>query len=96
MALWWIYFGRSAEAARGMFSSSEDPGRLARSAYTYFHLPIIAGIISVAAADELTVAHPGEHGTLASVTLTLGGTALFLAGHALFKCAVLGGCPGRA
>jgi low temperature requirement protein LtrA len=74
-----------------MFSSSEDPGRLARSAYTYFHLPMIAGIISVAAADELTVAHPGEHGTLASVTLTLGGTALFLAGHALFKCAVFGG-----
>jgi low temperature requirement protein LtrA len=96
VALWWIYFGRSAEAARGMFSSSEDPGRLARSAYTYFHLPMIAGIISVAAADELTVAHPGEHGTLASVTLTLGGTALFLAGHALFKWAVLGGCPGRA
>jgi low temperature requirement protein LtrA len=91
VALWWLYFGRSAEAARGMFSSSEDPGRLARSAYTYFHLPMIAGIISVAAADELTVAHPGEHGTLASVTLTLGGTALFLAGHALFKWAVFGG-----
>jgi low temperature requirement protein LtrA len=91
VALWWIYFGRSAEAASGMFSSSEDPGRLARSAYTYFHLPMIAGIITVAAADELTVAHPGEHGTLASVTLTLGGTALFLAGHALFKWAVFGG-----
>jgi low temperature requirement protein LtrA len=91
VALWWLYFGRSAEAARGMFSSSEDPGRLARSAYTYFHLPMIAGIISVAAADELTVAHPGQRGTLASVTLTLGGTALFLAGHALFKWAVFGG-----
>jgi low temperature requirement protein LtrA len=91
VALWWIYFGRSAEAASGMFSSSEDPGRLARSAYTYFHLPMIAGIITVAAADELTVAHPGEHGTLASVTLTLGGTVLFLAGHALFKWAVFGG-----
>jgi low temperature requirement protein LtrA len=63
---------------------------LARSAYTYFHLPMIAGIIAIAAADELTVAHPGEHGTLASVALTLGGTALFLAGHALFKWAVFG------
>jgi low temperature requirement protein LtrA len=28
---------------------SGDPGRLARSASTYFHLPIIAGIIAVAA-----------------------------------------------
>jgi low temperature requirement protein LtrA len=90
VALWWIYFSRSDEAARGTFSSSEDPGRLARSAYTYFHLPMVAGIIAVAAADELTVAHPVEHGTLASVALTLGGTELFLAGHALFKWAVFG------
>jgi low temperature requirement protein LtrA len=90
VALWWIYFARSEEAARGAFSSSEDPGRLARSAYTYFHLPMVAGIIAVAASDELTVAHPGDHGTLASVALTLGGTALFLAGHAMFKWAMFG------
>ena len=49
---------------------------------------LVAGIIAVAASDELTVAHPGEHGTLASVALTLGGTALFLAGHAFFEWAV--------
>jgi low temperature requirement protein LtrA len=93
VALWWIYFARSAEAAREVFTSSEDPGRLGRSAYTYFHLPMVAGIIAVAAADELTVAHPGETGTLASITLTLGGTALFLVGHALFKWAVFGVLP---
>ena len=51
---------------------------------------MVAGIIAVAAADELTVAHPGEPGTLASIILTLGGTGLFLAGHALAKWAVLG------
>ena len=51
---------------------------------------MIAGIISVAAADELTVAHPGEDGSPASVALILGGTALFVAGHALFKWAVFG------
>jgi low temperature requirement protein LtrA len=93
VALWWIYFSRSAEAAREVFTSSEDPGRLGRSAYTYFHMPMIAGIIAIAAADELTVAHPGEPGTLASITLTLGGTALFLAGHALFKGAMFGVLP---
>jgi low temperature requirement protein LtrA len=93
VALWWIYFARSAEAAREVFTSSEDPGRLGRSAYTYFHLPMVAGIIAVAAADELTVAHPGEPGTLASITLTLGGTALFVAGHAFFKWAVFGVLP---
>jgi low temperature requirement protein LtrA len=90
VALWWLYFARSEEAARGAFSSSEDPGRIARSAYTYFHLPMIAGIIAVAAADELTVAHPGERGTAALVALIIVGTLLFLAGHALFKWAVFG------
>ena len=44
----------------------------------------------VVAADELTVAHPGDRATAALVTLALGGTALFLAGHALFKWAVFG------
>jgi low temperature requirement protein LtrA len=90
VALWWIYFSRGTEAASGIISSSEDPGRLARSAYTYFHIPIIAGIIAFAAADELTVAHPGEHGTPTSVALILGGMTLFLAGHAFFKWAVFG------
>ena len=88
VALWWIYFARSAEAARRTFSSSAEPGRVARSAYTYFHLPMIGGIIAVAAADELMVAHPGDRGTGASVALSIGGTALFFAGHALFKWAV--------
>ena len=90
VALWWIYFERSEEAAHETISSSEDPGRLARSAYTCFHIPLIAGIIAVAASDELAVAHPGEHGTPASIALTLGGLALFLAGHALFKWGVFG------
>ena len=89
-ALWWIYFARSAHDASETIAHSEDPGRLARSAYTYFHLPMIAGIIAVAAADELTVAHPGDPGTFASVSLTLGGAALFVAGNGLFLWAVSG------
>jgi low temperature requirement protein LtrA len=85
VALWWIYFHRSAEEAGRVLASTTDPGRLARSAYSMFHLPMVGGIIAIAAADELTVAHPGDPGTPASVALTLGGTALFLAGHAPFK-----------
>src|ERR671926_869398 len=85
VALWWIYFARAAEAAGEVFASSEDPGRIARSAYTYFHLPMIAGIIAVAAADEFIVGQPGDRGTTASVALTIGGTVLFLVGHAFFK-----------
>jgi low temperature requirement protein LtrA len=93
VALWWVYFHRSAEAASRVLTSTADSGRLARSAYTYLHLPMVAGIIAVAAADELTVAHPGDRGTPASVALTLGGTMLFLAGHALFRWAVFRQLP---
>jgi low temperature requirement protein LtrA len=89
-ALWWIYFARSARDASEAIVHAADPGRMARSAYTYFHLPMIAGIIAVAAADELVVAHPGDPGTFASVTLLLGGTALFVAGHGFFMWAASG------
>jgi low temperature requirement protein LtrA len=83
-ALWWMYFARSAHDASEAIVRSADPGRMARSAYTYSHLPMIAGIIAVAAADEMVLAHPGDPGTLASVALLLGGAALFVAGHGFF------------
>jgi low temperature requirement protein LtrA len=92
-ALWWTYFARSARVASETIAHSEDPGRTARSAYTYFHLPMIAGIIAVAASDELTVAHPGDPGTFASVSLTLGGAALFVTGHGFFIWTISGRIP---
>jgi low temperature requirement protein LtrA len=73
---------------REFITSSENPGLTALSAYTYSHVPMIAGIIAVAADDELIVARPGVQGTLASVVLTLGGMGLFVAGQAFFKWAV--------
>jgi low temperature requirement protein LtrA len=92
-ALWWTYFARSAREAGEVIARSADPGRVARSAYVYCHIPIVAGIIAVAAADELVLAHPEDPGTAASVALILGGTALFLAGHGLFVWAVSGSVP---
>jgi low temperature requirement protein LtrA len=88
VALWWLYFDRSAEDAGRIIADSADPGRLGRSAYTYFHLPMVAGIIVAAVGDELVIAHPGEYVGAATVAAVLGGPALFLAGHALFKWAV--------
>jgi low temperature requirement protein LtrA len=86
--LWWIYFDRSAVDSGAVIESADDPGRLGRSAYTYFHLPMVAGIIVTAVGDELTIAHPGGHGGAAVTATVLGGPALFLAGHVLFKRAV--------
>jgi low temperature requirement protein LtrA len=90
VALWWVYFDRSAEDAGEVIAGSVDPGRLGRSAYTYCHLPMVAGIIVAAVGDELVIAHPGGHASVATTTAVLLGPALFLAGHALFKRMVFG------
>ena len=90
VALWWIYFDLSFDAAEQAFASSSDPGRLGRFAYTYLHIPMVAGIIVTAVSDELVIAHPFEQATVETVVTVLGGPALFLAGHLLFKRAVFG------
>jgi low temperature requirement protein LtrA len=90
LALWWIYFDRSADAAAEAIAASDDPGRLGRSAYTFLHLPMAAGIIISAVADELIITHPGGHTTFGTAVVILGGPALFLAGHLLFTRVVFG------
>ena len=89
-ALWWLYFGAVAERSREVMRTSEDPGRLARDAFTYLHAPIIAGIIAVAVGDDLLIADPGGalHGV--GLALLLGGPALYLLGESLFRLRVTG------
>jgi low temperature requirement protein LtrA len=88
VALWWIYFDRSADAATVVVVASDDPGRLGRSAYHLIHPVMVAGIIVTAAADELVVSDPSETVHAKVSWLILGGTALFLLGHAAFKATV--------
>jgi low temperature requirement protein LtrA len=85
IAMWWIYFHIGAEAGSEELSRSSEPGRLARLAYTYLHMPIVAGIIVAAVADELVLKHPGGHSDLKTVTSAIGGPLLFLFGTMLFK-----------
>jgi low temperature requirement protein LtrA len=92
-AFWWIYFDRSADAAIQVISTSSNPGQLGITAYTYFHIPIVAGIIVAAAGYEVAIAHPHEPVHVATASLILGGPALFLAGQMLFKRAVWGPVP---
>jgi low temperature requirement protein LtrA len=88
VALWWIYFDRSAAFAASALASSPDPGRLARSAFYWAQVPIVAGIIAVAAGDRLLLAQPTQPAGVATASILLGGRAIFLAGHALFKLAI--------
>jgi low temperature requirement protein LtrA len=85
LAMWWIYFHKGAEAGSEEISKSSEPGRLARLAYTYLHMPIVAGIIVTAVADELVLKHPNGHSDLKTVVSAIGGPLLFLFGTILFK-----------
>src|SRR5262249_41010981 len=88
VAMWTVYFNIGAERASRQIASSDDPGRLGRSGYTYFHIPIVAGIIVAAVGDELVLHHPNGHEGHTDVATTapiLGGPALYLAGNMIFK-----------
>jgi low temperature requirement protein LtrA len=84
IAMWWMYFDTGAERAQHRIVHSHEPGRQGRMAYTYLHLPIVAGIILCAAADEIVLVHPG-HADTAGMLIILGGPFVYLSGNALFK-----------
>lgn len=65
-----------------------DPGRVARRAYTYSPILVIAGIIVVAVSDELVLAHPSGHVSMATALTLLGGPILFLLGTAVAGWAI--------
>jgi low temperature requirement protein LtrA len=90
LAMWWIYFHAGAEAGSEQISNSSEPGRLARLAYTYLHMPIVAGIIVTAVADELVLTHPHGHSDLKTVLSSIIGPLLFLVGTVLFKRVIRG------
>ena len=90
IAMWWVYFHKGAEAGSERISKSTESGRLARLAYTYLHMPIIAGIILTAVSDELVLKHPTGHSDIRTIVSTIGGPLVFLIGTILFKHAIRG------
>jgi low temperature requirement protein LtrA len=89
-ALFWLYFGATAEHARVTIINCDDPGRVARDAYTYVHLPIVAGIIATAVANNLLIAAPHQAPNGVGVAMILGGPALYLLGDSLFDWRLTG------
>ncbi|MEA2896396.1 MAG: hypothetical protein QOJ84_2011 [Bradyrhizobium sp.] len=90
IAMWWVYFHIGAEAGSEHISRAKDSGRLARLAYTYLHLPIVAGIVVSAVGDELLLAHPEGHSGVKEIISMIGGPLLYLAGVILFKRSIHG------
>lgn len=85
IGLWWVYFHVGFRRGAHQIEHSDDPGRLARLAFTYAHIPIVAGIVLTAVGAERSIAHPSDPANLAEAASVLGGVAMFLAGNGWFK-----------
>ena len=82
-ALWWLYFDVAAILGRLRLTqaSGVQQAVLARDAYSYLHLPMVAGIVLFAFGLKTTIRHPtGDLDAVAAVSLC-GGVALYLLGH---------------
>ena len=84
--LWWTYFGLTAGAEERMRrTSAADRPQLARDAYSYLHLPLVAGIVFFAVGARVSVEHIDEPlAPLAALALT-GGIALFYAAEVAYR-----------
>jgi low temperature requirement protein LtrA len=89
-ALWWLYFDYVARIAERRLALASNRTVLARDGYTYLHAVLVAGIILAAVGDELVIAHPTEELSRAELLAVVGGPALYLFGHALFRLRMAG------
>jgi low temperature requirement protein LtrA len=91
-ALWWAYFDVVALVAEHRFRTTVGHQRalLARDAYSYLHLPMIAGIVLLALGFKKTIAHVHEPLDTVPAVALFGGIALYYAGHLAFRLRNMG------
>jgi low temperature requirement protein LtrA len=89
-ALWWLYFDYVTRIAERRLALAPNRTELARDGYTYLHAVLVAGIILAAVGDELVIAHPADELSRAELLAVVGGPALYLLGHALFRLRMAG------
>ncbi len=94
--LWWAYFGTGdddrAERAFTAAAPAQRPG-LALTAYFFAHIPMLLGIVAMAAGVLLTIGHATQPHPVGQAIALSGGVALFLAGDAWFRAALGIGSP---
>ncbi|MEV5429290.1 low temperature requirement protein A [Streptomyces sp. NPDC052701] len=86
--LWWVYFDESEKARRAEWAlDRKDPAersRLALTAFFYAHIPMLLGLILIAAAIKKTISEPFAELALTPALALAGGVSLYLAGIAWF------------
>jgi low temperature requirement protein LtrA len=94
--LWWAYFGTGDDnRAERAFTTAAPERRpsLALSAYFFAHIPMLLGVVAMAAGVLLTIGHAAQPHPVGQALALSGGVALFLAGNAWFRAVLRIGTP---
>jgi low temperature requirement protein LtrA len=87
-ALWWAFFGTGDDDRAEEKLASAPPGRrpaLVLAAYFYAYIPMLLGIVAIAAGLRNAVGHPGDPLTAGPAIALAGGVTLFLTGDVAFR-----------
>jgi low temperature requirement protein LtrA len=91
-SLWWAFFGTADDdrAARSLARADRaDRPRLVLAAYFYAYIPMLLGIVAIAAGLKTAIGHPGATLTAGPAVALAGGVTLFLTGDVLFRWVLL-------
>jgi low temperature requirement protein LtrA len=86
-SLWWLYFNGDEERARQSMARAPEERRpwLAVQAFGYIFLPILGGIVVVAAGMKLAVVAYDEPATLSTAIFLASGVSAYALGLVLFR-----------
>ena len=91
-ALWWVYFDVTVWVAERRLSRA-TPGReqneVARDAYSYLHLPMVAGIVLLALGMKKTLEHANDPLETVPAAALVGGVAMYLLAIVAFRWRLL-------
>ncbi len=91
-ALWSLVFGRTRRLMEDHLAETRDPIRVSHLAVNGL-MAMVAGLIALAAANELAIAHPTGNPSVTMLLLLFGGPMLFLVAEAWYLRSVVGVRP---
>jgi len=91
--LWWAYFDWVVYVAQSRLTQATGPARaaLARDAYSYLHLPMVAGIVLFAFGLQTALHDTTRHLAFVPAVGLVCGVALYLLAHVGFRLRIGGG-----
>src|SRR3954454_12147154 len=92
VALWWLYFDRTAAWAEQRLREAEEPVLAAADAFSYMHLLLVAGVVILAVGEKAAVGSPTQTLPLSARLSLCAGIALYVIGYDALKWR-LGGQP---